>query len=267
MKLLVLGGTRFLGRHLVEAALARAMDVTIFTRGRSAVPWLDRVTSLVGDRGPFDATDRFGYWVARFVHPQLLGDRPPRAVVPEPPERPLQFIDARDLAAWMLDVLERDVAGTFNAASPAWQWRMNDFVKALIAASPAAPRPAWIDEPRLVAAASSRGPACRCGCPLATRTAPLHDDELRACAARRPRRPAARGDDRGHRRLARAARQRERVDACATRRRRAQARVALIFALAPRRPMIGRIGRHCPERFARRVSHPTRLQLPAAGRT
>jgi 2'-hydroxyisoflavone reductase len=118
MKLLVLGGTRFLGRHLVEAALARAMDVTIFTRGRSAVPWLDRVTSLVGDRGPFDATDRFGYWVARFVHPQLLGNRPPRAVVPEPPERPLQFIDARDLAAWMLDLLERDVAGTFKRGEP-----------------------------------------------------------------------------------------------------------------------------------------------------
>jgi nucleoside-diphosphate-sugar epimerase len=268
MKLLVLGGTRFLGRHLVEAALARAMDVTIFTRGRSAVPWLDRVTSLVGDRGPFDATDRFGYWVARFVHPQLLGDRPPRAVVPEPPERPLQFIDARDLAAWMLDVLERDVAGTFNAASPAWQWRMNDFVKALIAASPAAPRPAWIDEPRLVAAGVEPWTGLPMWLPASDAdSAGLHDDELRACAARRPRRPAARGDDRGHRRLARAARQRERVEACATRRRQAQARVALIFALAPRRPMIGRIGRHCPERFARRVSHPTRLQLPAAGRT
>jgi 2'-hydroxyisoflavone reductase len=52
MKLLVLGGTRFLGRHLVEAALARATDVTIFTRGRSTVPWLDQVTSLTGDRDP-----------------------------------------------------------------------------------------------------------------------------------------------------------------------------------------------------------------------
>jgi 2'-hydroxyisoflavone reductase len=34
MKLLVLGGTRFLGRHLVDAALRRGHDVTIFTRGR-----------------------------------------------------------------------------------------------------------------------------------------------------------------------------------------------------------------------------------------
>ena len=52
MRLLVLGGTRFLGRHLVEAALARGDDVTIFTRGRLPVPWGDRVTALAGDRDP-----------------------------------------------------------------------------------------------------------------------------------------------------------------------------------------------------------------------
>jgi hypothetical protein len=100
----------------------------------------------------------------------------------------------------MLDVLERDVAGTFNAASPAWQWRMNDFVKALIAASPAAPRPAWIDEPRLVAAGVEPWTGLPMWLPASDAdSAGLHDDELRACAARRPRRPAARGDDRGHR--------------------------------------------------------------------
>jgi len=33
MKLLVLGGTRFLGRHFVDAALGADHDVTIFTRG------------------------------------------------------------------------------------------------------------------------------------------------------------------------------------------------------------------------------------------
>ena len=51
MKLLVLGGTRFLGRHIVDAALARGDDVTIFTRGRSPVPWRG-VRALVGDRDP-----------------------------------------------------------------------------------------------------------------------------------------------------------------------------------------------------------------------
>ena len=50
MKLLVLGGTRFLGRHVVDAALARGDDVTIFTRGRLPVPWSGegRVTAQVG---------------------------------------------------------------------------------------------------------------------------------------------------------------------------------------------------------------------------
>ena len=35
MKLLILGGTKFLGRHAVDAALAAGHDVTIFTRGRT----------------------------------------------------------------------------------------------------------------------------------------------------------------------------------------------------------------------------------------
>src|ERR1700681_2880055 len=52
MKLLVLGGTRFLGRHLVDAALARGDAVTIFTRGRQPNPWGAAVTALTGDRDP-----------------------------------------------------------------------------------------------------------------------------------------------------------------------------------------------------------------------
>ncbi|MCI0608907.1 MAG: epimerase [Anaerolineae bacterium] len=35
MKLLILGGTRFLGRHLVDSALARGHEVTLFNRGKS----------------------------------------------------------------------------------------------------------------------------------------------------------------------------------------------------------------------------------------
>src|SRR6185295_6691515 len=52
VKLLVLGGTRFLGRHLVDTALARGHDVTLFTRGMQPVPWRERVTQLVGNRDP-----------------------------------------------------------------------------------------------------------------------------------------------------------------------------------------------------------------------
>ncbi len=34
MRILVLGGTVFLGRHIVEAALSREHEVTIFNRGK-----------------------------------------------------------------------------------------------------------------------------------------------------------------------------------------------------------------------------------------
>ena len=261
MKLLVLGGTRFLGRHLVDAALARGDTVTVFTRGRQPDYWGGRVTMLTGNRdpsiapglaalgqgtwdavfdtsgyvprivrasaevlaprvgrylfvssisvftdahrpgldesapvgvledpaseeigkhygplkaacetavsdvygaralhvrpglivGPHDPTDRFGYWVARFVHPHLLGDRAAGAIVPLPAARPLQFIDARDLAVFMLDLLAQEASGTFLATSPAGQWTFDALVQALIAAGgPGAPRPAWTDEAALL---------------------------------------------------------------------------------------------------------------------
>ena len=49
MRLLVLGGTVFLGRAFTDAALARGHDVTHMNRGRSAPPDA-RVETLIGDR-------------------------------------------------------------------------------------------------------------------------------------------------------------------------------------------------------------------------
>ncbi|MGZ4393329.1 MAG: NAD-dependent epimerase/dehydratase family protein, partial [Gaiellaceae bacterium] len=55
-ELLVLGGTKFLGRHVVDAALAGGHDVTIFTRGRTNPDLFPDVEHLVGDRdGELDA--------------------------------------------------------------------------------------------------------------------------------------------------------------------------------------------------------------------
>jgi 2'-hydroxyisoflavone reductase len=50
MRLLVLGGTQFLGRHTVEAALARRHDVTTFNRGRTRPELFPSVEKLHGDR-------------------------------------------------------------------------------------------------------------------------------------------------------------------------------------------------------------------------
>ena len=56
MKLLVLGGTAFLGRHTVEAALERGDEVAIFTRGRTNPELFPGAEHLVGDRdGGLDA--------------------------------------------------------------------------------------------------------------------------------------------------------------------------------------------------------------------
>ena len=50
MRLLVLGGTAFLGRHTVEAALRRGDEVTIFSRGRTNPELFPEAEHLVGDR-------------------------------------------------------------------------------------------------------------------------------------------------------------------------------------------------------------------------
>jgi 2'-hydroxyisoflavone reductase len=264
VKLLVLGGTRFLGRHVVDVALARRCEVTVFTRGRTPVPWRSAVDVRAGNRdpsiapglgaladgdwdavidtsgylprcvsastrllaervplylfvsslsvyadgsvagqdesaavaeladpasediaadygalkaacerqvvaaydqraaiirpglivGPFDPTDRFGYWVARFLHPEALGGRGADAVVPAPPSRPVQFIDARDLAEWMVDLATSRIAGTFNACSPPERWTFGSLVEALARhdeGKASAVVPAWIDEAKLLA--------------------------------------------------------------------------------------------------------------------
>jgi 2'-hydroxyisoflavone reductase len=207
MKILALGGTQFVGRGFVEAALVSGHEVTIVHRGKSEIPagWnvseilADRNGGLgvlsegkwdavydscayvprqvreavetVGDRvgrylfistisvfdpelnymhhdtpldtehvtgetygplkveceealaalgskatvvrpglvyGPFDKTFRWPYWIDRF-------DRFEEVVVPDV-DGPFQQIDARDLGAFCLRLLEADRAGVFEAA-------------------------------------------------------------------------------------------------------------------------------------------------------
>jgi 2'-hydroxyisoflavone reductase len=218
MKLLVLGGTQFLGRHLVEAALARGHEVTLFNRGQTRPELHPGAARLVGDRdgnltaladgewdavldtsgyvprvvrasaelleprvgrylfvssisayadysrpgiaedaplarleeeteeyrgpaygalkalceavvretygdratvvrpglivGPWDPTGRFTYWPVRVAEG---GD----VLAPEPADAAVQVIDARDLAAFCLRLVEGGAGGVVNATGPA----------------------------------------------------------------------------------------------------------------------------------------------------
>jgi 2'-hydroxyisoflavone reductase len=248
MRLLVIGGTRFLGRHLVDLALRANHSVTLFNRGVSNPELFPEAEHLRGDRdgdldrlgrrdwdavvdtcgyvprlveasarrlagrcaqytfvssisvyrefragmgedgplcdlddpsgeeitgetygglkvaceraaeaampgrvlqvraglivGPHDPTDRFTYWVRRVA----VGGR---TLVPGPRERPLQFIHAGDLAAWILAMAQRSRAGTFNATGPPQPHTMEELIAACAEAGGNAVDPIWIEDRKL----------------------------------------------------------------------------------------------------------------------
>src|SRR5205085_10739432 len=61
--------------------------------------------------GPGDPTDRFTYWPVRASQP---GDM----LAPGSPDDPLQWIDVRDPAAWLIPVVEHRTTGAFHAVGP-----------------------------------------------------------------------------------------------------------------------------------------------------
>ncbi|TAM73645.1 NAD-dependent epimerase/dehydratase family protein [bacterium] len=252
MKLLILGGTRFLGRHIAETASAAGHAVTIFHRGQTPCPLPANVLERFGDRttpdvatlarerwdlvvdtsgfdpetvgraaralepaigryifvstisvyadasipdiaedaplaalvptdevsarygplkaaaegaardilgarativrpgliiGPYDPTDRFTYWAERLA-------RGGNVLAPGRPERPVQFIDARDLAWWLLRLAEDDATGTFNATGPLVASTMGELLETGIAVlnPPRGTRLHWVDDEALLAA-------------------------------------------------------------------------------------------------------------------
>ena len=58
--------------------------------------------------GPGDPTDRFTWWPVRL-------DRGGEVLAPGDQDGHVQFVDVRDLAAWMLHVIEQNVVGVYNA--------------------------------------------------------------------------------------------------------------------------------------------------------
>jgi 2'-hydroxyisoflavone reductase len=241
MRLLILGGTLFLGRHVAREALDRGHDLTLFNRGRTAPELFPEAEHLRGDRngdldalragewdavidtsgsdtrvvnasaallapaadhctfvssisaygtfpksgidedwptvedpsgdvaegygaqkaacervvadafrprscmvraglliGPHDPTERFSRWVRDLA----AGGR---VRAPADRDQPVQLIDARDLADWMLDGAEQKRVGIFNATGPAEPLNFGETLERVRRATGGGARLEWVD--------------------------------------------------------------------------------------------------------------------------
>ncbi|HEX7321076.1 MAG TPA: SDR family oxidoreductase [bacterium] len=89
--------------------------------------------------GPYDPTDRFTYWPVRI-------SRGGEVIAPSPPDSPVQFIDGRDLAEFMLSGIENKTKGTYNATGPEYPMTMEEALRACIAATGSKATFAWVSE-------------------------------------------------------------------------------------------------------------------------
>jgi 2'-hydroxyisoflavone reductase len=72
--------------------------------------------------GPRDPTGRFTYWPVRVA-------RGGEILAPGSGADPVQLIDVRDLAGWIVEVIEKKVVGTYNALGPAERLEMAGMLK------------------------------------------------------------------------------------------------------------------------------------------
>jgi 2'-hydroxyisoflavone reductase len=90
--------------------------------------------------GPLDGSDRFTYWPVR-------ASKGGEMMAPGTPHDPIQIIDVRDLAAWMMQLAQQRTTGYFNAISPPRAFTMGDVIQASLHASPnAGTKATWVPE-------------------------------------------------------------------------------------------------------------------------
>ena len=89
--------------------------------------------------GPEDYSGRFTYWVVRVA-------RGGEVLAPGRPERPVQIIDARDLASWVVEMTERRETGAYNAVGPKGVLTMREMLETCREVSGSDARFTWVSD-------------------------------------------------------------------------------------------------------------------------
>jgi hypothetical protein len=87
--------------------------------------------------GPADPTDRFTYWPVRMA-------RGGEVLAPGRPEDLVQYVDVRDLAAWLLTATEKGLSGAYDGAGA--PVRFADFLAGVAAGVGVEPTLTWLDQ-------------------------------------------------------------------------------------------------------------------------
>lgn len=88
--------------------------------------------------GPRDESDRFTYWPVRI-------DRGGEVLAPGAPSDPVQFIDGRDLAEWVIRMVEQRETGIYNATGPDKMLGVGAMLEGIKSANNSKANFTWVD--------------------------------------------------------------------------------------------------------------------------
>lgn len=126
--------------------------------------------------GPYERIGRMPWWLRRIARG---GD----VLAPGPPDLPLQYIDCRDLAAWLLHVAEADISGAFNVVSRKGHATMRTLLEAARVATGSDANLVWVSPEAIGAAGIAPWTELPVWAPPGGEYAGLHDGDVSAAVA------------------------------------------------------------------------------------
>jgi len=126
--------------------------------------------------GPYEIVGRLPWWLNRIA----AGGRVPS---PGPRVRPLQYIDARDLAEWLLAASGAGTTGAFNTVSPPGHTTIGDLLAQCVEVTASSAELVWIDPDVIEAAGVSGWTDLPIWVPPTGELAGLHDCDVSAAHA------------------------------------------------------------------------------------